>query len=457
MAVTQGRPSRGSRGRTPRRCPAPIGVTAVVALALALAAVAARPARAEPVVGIGEANPAAFADPRFLALGLHAARLVVPYDAVVRGGWERDAVDAWMAAAAAHGLEPSVAFEHSRHPGTAPSVAAYGAALAAFHGRYPQVGIVTPWNEPNHVSQPTWDDPALAAAYYDEARRVLPDARLVAGDVLDIPGALDWLRAYRAHLGTDPRLWGIHDYGDATDLTDPLQSTTAALLSAVPGELWVTETGGIVRFWPFLDVDLARAARSTAHAFVLARMSPRITRMYLYNWYGPVPSAPGSWWDTGLVGADGTPRPALDVVRRELAVPRAAPGPASNRVAPADLAGTGCAGQARVVDGPGETVLSAGCRARLRLSARRRGTRTFHLLLVRTAAGRGHLTLQVSGSGVRRVTRTTSASRQRLTVRIPRGRARLRVTATFDGTAGWADARLPQRTLRLPVHRRPGR
>jgi hypothetical protein len=399
---------------------------ATVAL-LAVAAATGGLARAGPVIGMGDASASMFSDGNFLALGIRAARIVVPYDAVIQGGWERAQVDSWMAAAADHGIEPSVAFEHSRHADAAPSVAAYGAAIQAFRDRYPQVRIVAPWNEANHPTQPTWNNPALAADYYAEARRVFPDARIVAGNVVDIDNIFEWLRVYREHLPEEPQLWGIINYGDTTQLTDPLNSTTGAVLSAVPGELWITETGGIVRFWPFYPFDLDRAAKSTEHAFVMANMSPRITRMYLYNWYAP--SDPWATWDTGLVNADGTPRPALDVVRRELMLAAAA--------------------RPRLARDGGGTLLSKGRAPGLRMSVRRRSTRVFRVILTRVPAAHGTMALRVSGPRVRAATHTTAAARKRLRVRIPRGRHKLRLTATFDGTRGWADSRLAPRTLRV--------
>jgi hypothetical protein len=414
-------------------------VGAIVVL-LVVAAARPGPAWAGPVIGIGDANASMFADANFLALGIRTARIVVPYDAVVRGGWERDQIDSWMAAAAEHGIEPSVAFERSRHPEAAPSVDSYSAAIEAFRDRYPQVQIVAPWNEANHPVQPTWNNPALAADYYAAARRVFPDARIIAGNVVDIGNIFEWLRIYREHLGGEPQLWGILNYGDTTQLTEPLQSTTGAVLSAVPGELWITETGGIVKFWPFYPFDLDRAARSTEHAFVLAQMSPRITRMYLYNWYAP--SDPWAAWDTGLVAADGAPRPALDVVRRELqssAAMRAAAARAAARAR-------------RARDGR-ETLLSPGRAPGLRMSVHRRSTRAFRVLLTHLPAAEGTMALRVSGPGVRAVTHTTSAPRKRWTVRIPHGRRKLHLAATFDGTRGWADSRLASRTLRVPIRK----
>ena len=84
----------------------------------------------------------------------------------------------------------------------------------------------------------------------------------------------------------------------------------------MPGEVWLTETGGVARFGRSFPFDLQRQARALRYSFKLARTSPRITRMYLYNWLG---AKPGDRFDAGLVGPDGTTqRPAYRALAREL-------------------------------------------------------------------------------------------------------------------------------------------
>ena len=95
------------------------------------------------------------------------------------------------------------------------------------------------------------------------------------------------------------------------------------MLETVPGEVWLTETNGIVKFGdsPQFRYSEARAARCTRWLFRLAdrydtrrrgRRS-RITRVFVYEWFG-APS--GARFDAGLVGEDGAPRPAYFIVRR---------------------------------------------------------------------------------------------------------------------------------------------
>jgi len=81
--------------------------------------------------------------------------------------------------------------------------------------------------------------------------------------------------------------------------------------------VWLTETGGVVRFARSFGYDERRAARRTRHVLTLATRR-RVRRVYLYQWTG----APlGARWDSGLIAADGRARPALNVVERFLRVP----------------------------------------------------------------------------------------------------------------------------------------
>ena len=45
-----------------------------------------------------------------------------------------------------------------------------------------------------------------------------------------------------------PRIWGLHSYGDTNHFKPLSLTATRQLLRKVRGEVWLTETGGIVRF-----------------------------------------------------------------------------------------------------------------------------------------------------------------------------------------------------------------
>ena len=78
------------------------------------------------------------------------------------------------------------------------------------------------------------------------------------------------------------------------------------------GDVWLTETGGIVKFGRNFPRDEQRAARSVTFALKLARDNERVKRVYLYNWTG---ARPTDRFDSGLIAPDGTARPGYDALR----------------------------------------------------------------------------------------------------------------------------------------------
>lgn len=303
---------------------------------LAACLVLASPAEASPVVGIADQNAGMFASPYYRELASPVSRIVVSYDAVALKTPEVAVVDAWMAAARDAGVEPLVSFDHSRgcFDGTGivqaahcrlPSLKRYRRAFRAFRRRYPDVHDISPWNEANHLSQPTTKRPDQAARYYRIAREDCVGCRIVAADVLDQKGMTAWLASFRRELrrsGTPtPHLWGLHNYRDANNGTT---TGTRRMLHIVPGTIWLTETGGIVKLGKHRPFSPARAARATSFMFRLAGLSPRIARLYIYQWSGAMP---GARFDAGLTNRRGTPRPAYYVVRKRLRRPGGNPTP----------------------------------------------------------------------------------------------------------------------------------
>ena len=272
------------------------------------------------VTGISDQNGDTFLHPLFTALPISTVRLVTPWNSVYT---EPEVLDRWLTAARVAGLEPLIALEHAqndrcpRQPCRLPSVEIYAAAFATFHARYPWVRLITPWNEPNHGSQPTAAHPRRAADFYNVARSRCDGCILIAGDLLDAPGMRHWLTEYERGLGESPRVWGLHNYYDTTYFSSAGVDT---LLDQVRGEVWLTETGGIVSFTTgdgliALPPDEVRAEASVDFAFQLARRHRnRVTRIYLYQWRSHL----SAQFDAGLLRPDGSVRPAWYVVRREL-------------------------------------------------------------------------------------------------------------------------------------------
>ena len=89
------------------------------------------------------------------------------------------------------------------------------------------------------------------------------------------------------------------------------------MLRAWRGDMWLTETGGIVKLGRAFPRNEARAARALGCMFDIARDNRRVKRLYVYQFNGDVPAAP---FDAGLVSADGTQkRPGYSVVQRKRA------------------------------------------------------------------------------------------------------------------------------------------
>jgi hypothetical protein len=283
----------------------------------------ARAARNGPFVGISDQDPDTFSDPRFTALGMRYARLITPWNSIFT---EPDRLDAWLQAAKSAGIEPLVAFNHSRsdqcpaRPCVLPPVGRYAAAFSAFYAKYPWVRSFQPWNEANHASQPTGKNPKRAAQFYNVVRAKCHGCTITAADLLDSPNLKRWLAAFNRYAKGKPRLWGLHNY---TDTNRFRSSGTKTMLKLVKGQLWLTETGGIVAFTTSsgkvaLRHDERRARRAIDFLFRLSRASPRITRVYVYQWRK---TQTGDRFDAGLVAPDDTARPALAALRRQLGLP----------------------------------------------------------------------------------------------------------------------------------------
>jgi hypothetical protein len=273
---------------------------------------AATPAAQRPIIGIGEQRSPMFADERFASLGVKHVRRVMPYDAASLRE-ERDLAAAWLTGAKSTGSEPFITFGHSRNaPKKLPSVKEYRAMFRSFRRLFPDVQVYAPWNEINHNSQPTYRSPKRAAQYYNAMKAECPSCTVLAGDVLDQAGMVRYVQTYQRHLAGSPKIWGLHNYSD----TNRFRSAgLREMLATVKGEIWLTETGGLVQFGRSFPRDEQRAARATAYAIKQARAHERVGRIYLYNWTG---SDPKARFDAGLVAPDGTARPAFDVLRKEL-------------------------------------------------------------------------------------------------------------------------------------------
>jgi hypothetical protein len=301
---------------------------------------AAARAHAAPrlALGISDNSTALFGDPRFRWLGVHVARVVVPWD-IVRRPRELAWYSAWLQAARAQGVRPLVVFNADpSHPRRLPSLATYTGATESFMNLFPWVLEYTPWNEENHPLQPTANDPHRAAQYFNALSSYCRSCSITAADVLDIPNMATWVRSF-LRFAHRPRLWGLHSY---VDVGLGIHQRTSQLLRMVHGQVWFTEAGGVVWRWerPYHSHRATFVVHPETHAAVLARrllslaaISPRVTRVYYYQWRVPHTlrwaRAHGQLsWDSGLLRPDCSTRPAFFVIaqavgRSAIHVPRA--------------------------------------------------------------------------------------------------------------------------------------
>ncbi len=271
------------------------------------------------VVGIADQKPDMFYSPLFASLDVQYARVAISWDAMEHD-WERDEVDAWMDGARRAGVMPLVGFGHSRvDRRKLPTPARFKYDFRLFRERYPWVATFATWNEANHCGEPTCHRPQLVAAYFRSITRECPECTILGAELLDMPNMATWVDQYQKHLGKkkSPRYWGLHNYLDANRMRT---TGTRTLLGHTTGQVWFTETGGIVKRKKTKNTvsfpeSAAHAAKATRWVFdKLVPLSRRITRVYVYHWN----AAKGENWDSGLVDARGRSRPALGVVRTEL-------------------------------------------------------------------------------------------------------------------------------------------
>jgi hypothetical protein len=302
----------------------------IAAALLCLAAPTA--ANAKYKVGLGEQHFQMFDQPAWQSLKLKRVRYLVPWDYAKNRG-QKNAVNFYMQVAHAYHQDVLVTFtarsgcygasgRYSKKKACrAPSKKAYKKAFLRFDKGHPWVKTYSAWNEINHKSQPTFKSPRKAAGYYNILRSYAKKRkfRAMAADMLDTPNMSRYLASFKRYAKGSPRLWGLHNYGDVNRRRT---TYTKTMLRSVPGEVWLTETGGIVKLLPSFKRNTRRAAARTKGMFRLANrytkhragMRSKITRLFVYTYYGDHRSAR---FDAGLVNPDGSKRPAFKVFARK--------------------------------------------------------------------------------------------------------------------------------------------
>ncbi len=285
-------------------------------LPLTLLVLVLMPAAAHAKIGIGIADNKSdmFKDARFQALHLGYARLDLRWD-VFSDPAATAQLDTWMAGAQATGTRPLITFDRSpARISYNPTPQQMAGALKAVRARYPFVKDFSTWNEANMNKKPE-----LVAKWWLAMRKACPSCTVLGTDLLDKANMITWAQRFVKAAKRTPKVWGLHNYVDANTLST---KTTRKLLKSIGGNIWFTETGGIVRrdnnSALVFPTGAARAAQVTSFIFGrLAKLSPRIQRVYLYHWDTGVGGGPT--WDSGFIGPEGETRPALAVLQGILA------------------------------------------------------------------------------------------------------------------------------------------
>lgn len=279
----------------------------------------AAPAQAKPALGIADQKPETFLDPRLGDLGMKYARVYMSWD-VLRDKNTRNVIDAWLANAKRDGFDPLVTIARSRIPsrkGFKPTPKQLAGEFRKWRKRWPgQMNTISTWNEANLGNKPE-----LVAQWWLALRKECPTCTVLGADLLDEPKVLDWAAKFVKAAKKSPTIWGLHAYNDANNLQTTI---TKALLKGLKGNFWITETGGVANrvkpLYRFKSCGVKHQTAATKYLLnTIAKLSPRIKRIYIFNW-GLGDSRAS--FDSALVDAQGRERPSLNLVRTYLGLPR---------------------------------------------------------------------------------------------------------------------------------------
>jgi hypothetical protein len=283
-------------------------------------------AAASYLTGIGDEHVDMFQSPLYQRLHTKIVRYIAPWDAMNYRDSENLAT-AFIRDAESEHQQVLVAFYHSEHrPTVLPSVSSYQHAVSKFVKHFPHVRQYQAYDEANRGTlkgQFTSPSAATTARYYQALKRACTTCTVIGLDVLDaatIGPTLRYIAEFKSEIHklktVMPTIWGLHNYSDVNRLES---WRTHQLVHALGGQVWLTETGGIVKFlYPFTNVHgsgLKRAAKVLKYMFAVAASIPQVKRLYVYDWTG---GKSNTRFDAGLTNYKGQPREGYGVVCKTL-------------------------------------------------------------------------------------------------------------------------------------------
>ena len=291
----------------------------VALTALLLVAAVPSVAHGKAKVGISENKPQMFNDVRFKDLKIKDVRVVVGWDVVgsktKAGKAEQQRLDLWMDGAKRDKARVLIAFDKSKNKTKTPTTKKLVAALKKLRKRYPgQIKRVSPWNEGNLNKKPS-----QYADWYKGIKKVCKGCKVVP-DVVDKPNLVTWTKSFRRAIGSSKiKIWGLHNY---VDVNNSQTKRTKAFLKATTGEVWLTETGGVVYRSngqsKFAGKGVDFAGKQTTFLFdKIVKPNKRIKLVYVYHWNIDQPQKQLTW-DSALIDNLGNIRPAYFVIKQNI-------------------------------------------------------------------------------------------------------------------------------------------
>lgn len=283
--------------------------------------------------GIGDQHPEMFADPRWQDLDLRITRYNIPWDAAEDPVALQRAIDFVTAAGDADvqvllHLTGRV-IDGVREP--VPTKGAYGVQLRKLIRIFRPLGVTSwgTWNEENHPTQATFGRPDRAAQFFLQMHADCKGCTIVALDLLTSGSQRSTgVASYRGYtsrffkaLGKKAslvKIIGFHNYGELIDQGNGASIsrdlTTYSRRYNKKLRFWITESGGIASNRSRTcseDRQYVGDTRMFSHAAALAKNG--VDRLYAYNWTA---DSCGYLFDSGLIRADGTARPALAAIQK---------------------------------------------------------------------------------------------------------------------------------------------
>jgi hypothetical protein len=298
---------------------------AAVLSTLAVAGPAASVAQAKPLVGLADQNVATLQDPRYTAAKLKYLRTTIPYDQIRRGGRGLAAQDAFLNTAHAQGKDVLVTFYRTSacSPACAakrlPTVSEFRTDFRAFRKRYPWIRKFSTWNEENFPkAQPTGRNPKRTGQFYLMLRKECAGGKctVLTGDFRANGSAFDkkWFKTFRKTIGGGSHSWGLITYPDINKFQ--VKYTKQFLKDTKRGNVYVTEAGAFNIFTPFYHASLSRQNKVMKYLMTKSwKPSSRIKSLYVYSWRA---DKNNKTFDSALINANGTPRPAYSTFLKYL-------------------------------------------------------------------------------------------------------------------------------------------